>query len=540
MARIINTADLTETSHLDHNAKEWVYNGLDVCVTLEVRDALKPQLDNVSTATYEFSKSLQAPILEMTLRGVAIDEKRKREVLKLYSDQIDFLEKQLTHIVNEGVGFTDTPAPVFKAGKWTRWWRSRDKLMNLLYDVMGLPPVKKRSKSTGAYGRVIDRDALEKLRGYWIAEPIINHILLLRDIDKKRGFLETGVDPDGRMRCNFNIAGTNTGRLASSMSDFGTGTNLQNVDRELRSVFVADKGWKFANLDLEQGDARNVGAICWNLFVEKYGEEYAGSYLNACESGDLHTATCRMAWTNLDWTGDLRLDKAIAEQIAYRQDSYRQLSKKLGHATNYYVTPKTAASHTKLPQGMVEEFQIKYFNAYPVIGSFDHDPSLPNWHNYVRNELQTSHSLTTMFGRRRFFAGRAFEDETLREAIAYEPQSMTADEIDTGIIQIWRGNRVHLLVQVHDSILTQYREEEEDEVLPWLLETLKTRLILAKGREFVVPTEAKIGWNWGDVTYDKAGNVSGNPDGLIKWKGSDKRERTGEPWLKRSLLKSLL
>jgi len=309
------------------------------------------------------------------------------------------------------------------------------------------------------------------------------------------------------------------------MSDFGTGTNLQNVDRELRSVFASDQGWKFANLDLEQGDARNVGAICWELFVDKYGEDYAGSYLDACESGDLHTATCRMAWANLPWTGNLKQDKEIAEQIAYRQDSYRQLAKKLGHATNYYVTPRTAASHTKLPQPLVEEFQYKYFQAYPVIGSFDHDPTLPNWHNYVRSELHTSHSLTTMFGRRRFFSGRAFEDDTLREAIAYEPQSMTADEIDLGILALWRAHRIHLLVQVHDSILIQYREEEEAEVLPWALETLKTRLILKRGREFVVPTEAKIGWNWGDF------DAKTNPDGLVKWKGQDSRERTGEPWL---------
>lgn len=533
--RIINTGELTENASLDHNAREWVYNGLDCCVTLEIRDALLPQLDNVTRNTYEFSKALQAPVLEMTMRGVLIDQGRRREVLALYNSQITRIEAQLTRIVNEGVGFTNTGNVVSK-GKTARWWRSLDRLKNLLYDVMRLPPIRKRSKATGLYRPVVDRDALEKISGYWIAEPVVSHILALRDIDKKRGFLETGIDPDGRMRCNFNIAGTNTGRLASSMSDFGTGTNLQNVDRELRSVFVADQGWKFANLDLEQGDARNVGAICWNLFVERYGEAFAGAYLDACESGDLHTATCRMAWTNLEWTGDIKKDKAIAEEIAYRQDSYRQLAKKLGHATNYYVSPRTAAKHTKLPQAMVEEFQVNYFKAYPVIGSFDHDPKLPNWHNHVRNELLQYGTLTTMFGRRRQFAGRRTEEDTLREAIAYEPQSMTADEIDTGILQLWRFNRIRPLIQVHDSILIAYREEDEAEVLPWALSTLQTKIILEKGREFVVPTEAKIGWNWGDWDAEK------NPDGCAKWKGSDTRTRQGEPWLrtKHSVLENAL
>jgi DNA polymerase I-like protein with 3'-5' exonuclease and polymerase domains len=524
VARIINTADLLETSALDHNAREWVYNGLDCCVTLEVRDALLPIFDDTSRATYTFSRALQAPILDMTLTGILVDQQQRAKVLAQYRAEIHRLDAQLTRIAREGIGFTntDTKPP-------QRWWRSLDKLKNLLYDVMGLPPVRKRSKATGIFAPVVNREALEKLGDYFIAEPIINHLLALRDIDKKRGFLETGIDADGRMRSNFNIAGTNTGRLASSFSDYGTGTNLQNVDRELRSVFTADKGWKFANLDLEQGDARNVGAICWNLFVEEHGETFAGSYLDACESGDLHTYVCRMSRPDLPWTGDVKHDREIAEQIAYRQDSYRQLAKKLGHGTNYYGSPRTMAKHTKVATSVIEEFQYRYFKAFPVIGHWDRKDmearKLPNWHNHVRNELASTHSLTTLFGRRRQFFGRSFDDATIREAIAYCPQSMTADEIDTGILNLWRSNRVRLLIQVHDSILLQYREEEEDEIIPWALEALQTKLILKKGREFVVPTEAKVGWNWGDWDGER------NPEGLIKWKGSDSRKRESRPWL---------
>jgi hypothetical protein len=79
------------------------------------------------------------------------------------------------------------------------------------------------------------------------------------------------------------------------------------------------------------------------------------------------------------------------------------------------------------------------------------------------------------------------------------------------------------LIQVHDSVLFLYRAEEEDEIIPWLLETMKTRIVLERGREFVVPTEAKVGWNWGDFDETK------NPDGLIKWKGGDTRKRSEKP-----------
>lgn len=522
MARIINTAELLETSSLDHNAKEWVYNGLDCCVTMEIRDALLPQLRNDTGATYAFSRALQGPILEMTTRGILVDEVRRAEVLQSYNAKIDFLDRQLTRIVREGIG-----QEVSNTIK-TKWWRSPAQLKALFYDVMKIPPVRKRN-TNNIWAPTVDRDALEKLNDtYLIAGPITSHILALRDLDKKRGFLETGIDIDGRMRTNFNIAGTNTGRLASSMSDFGTGTNLQNVDRELRSVFVADPGWKFANLDLEQGDARNVGAICWNNFVHNMGEDYAGSYLNACESGDLHTYNSRLIWPEKAWTGDLKEDREIAEELFYRQDSFRQMSKKGGHGTNYYGTPPTMAKHLKVDKRLIDDFQRRYFGVYPVIGIYDpkkNDPqhTAPNWHNLVRHRIEDEHSITTMLGRRRRFFGRAFEDSTLREAIAYEPQSMTADEIDGGLLKVWREHRVIPLVQVHDSMLYMYREEEEDEIVPWLIETMRTRIILEKGREFTVPTEAKVGWNWGD--WDEVKNV----DGLKKWKGSDKRTRAQAP-----------
>lgn len=525
--RIINTAELLETTQLDYNTKEWVYNGLDCAVTLEIRNALRAQLDNTSTGTYEFSKALQAPILEMSTRGVLIDDARRQEVLKKFDERVVVLQSQLDEIVRDGVGFDITPSKKDGTGLW---WRSPARVKNLFYDVMGLPQVKKRSAATGLWAPTVDREALEKISEYFLAEPIAKHFIALRDIDKKRGWLRTEIDRDGRMRSNFNIAGTNTGRLASSMSDFGTGGNLQNVDRELRSVFVSDPGWKFANLDLEQGDSRNVGAICWNLFQPRFGDDYGGGYLDACESGDLHTFVCRMSRPDLPWTGNLKEDRAIAEQIAYRQDSYRQLAKKLGHGTNYYGTPRTMAKHTKVATHIIEEFQYNYFKAFPAIGNVDRqDRLVPTWHNYVRGELSERHMLTSMFGRRRHFFGRSFEDTTLREAIAYEPQSMTADEIDTGLLRLWRGNKVQLLIQVHDSILFQYREEEEDTILPWALDQLKVHLELVGGRDFYVPVDAKVGWNWGEVEYNKDGTPKDNPDGLIKWKGHDSRKRQETP-----------
>lgn len=517
MARIIQTSDLTPTTPLNEADAEWIYNGLDVCVTLEVLEKIRPQLDNVSSGTYAFSRSLQAPILDMAMRGLLVNRERRDQVLGQYIDEIDGMESNLTRIVREGVGY-----PVESNGK-TRWWRSPQQLKELLYNVMQLPPVKKKN-ANGVMAPTTNREALEKLALYFLAEPICSHILSLRDIEKKRQFLVTALDPDGRIRSSFNIAGTNTGRLASSMSDFGTGTNLQNVDRELRSVFMSDPGMKFCNIDLEQGDSRNLGALCWDKFYESHGEKFAGAYLDACESGDLHTTVSRMARPSLSWTDDPKKNREIADKKYYRNDSYRDLDKKLGHGSNYLGQPRTMAKHSRVPVHEVEIFQHNYFTAFPCI---------PAYHDYVRSELRDTASLTTLLGRRRYFFGRPQDDATIREAVAYGPQSMTADEINAGMLNVWRGNRVQLLVQVHDSILFQFPEEMEDEIIPWAIDMLRITIPLCGGREFYVPAEAKIGWNWGDYADEEdvrsGKSKRANPDGLMKWKGSDDRKRTEHP-----------
>lgn len=493
MAKIINTATLNFDAH-DSDEIYWLYNSLDCVVTADVLQSLLGQADDVALHTYEFSKALQAPVLEMNLRGLLVNKKRKMQVIADITTKIARLEEQLDSIIQDGIG-----APGAN-------WRSPKQLKELLYDIMQLPVQKKRN-ANGIFAPTTDEAALEKLANYFVAEPVCNHILLLRGLGKSLSFLRTSVDADGRMRTQFNIAGTVTGRFASSATDFDTGTNLQNVTESLRSVFVADPGMMFCNIDLEQGDSRNVGALCWNLFAAK-DEAFAGSYLNACESDDLHTFVSKIAFPHLAW--GTAPDRAIAEQLAHKHYDYRFMSKKIGHGSNYLAQPQTIAKHARIPLDIAKSFQARYFSGFPCI---------PAWHQSVFYNLENLGYLISPFGRRRFFFGRPKEGSTQREAVAHVPQSMTADEINQGILNLWRADKVQLLVQVHDSILFQFPENQRDEIVPWAVEAIKTMLVLEKGREFTVPTEASTGWNWGKQSDD-------NLDGLRKWKGSDERKRT--------------
>ena len=467
--------------------KLWGYNAYDCCVTAEVLDALLPQLDPHTSATYDFSRSLQAPVLEMRLRGILIDQARKAEVIEEYHEKLDFLERNLERIVCDGVGFYGFN------------WRSPKQLMELFYDRLGIPVIKRQGRPT------VNREALERMEAYTIAKPIVRHLEAMRDLGKKISMLKTEIDPDGRMRTSYNIGGTSTGRLSSSFSEFGTGTNLQNIEESLRSIFVADPGMKLAYLDAEQGESRVVGAIEWNLFRD-------GRYLNTCESGDLHTNVARLCWPNLPWTNNPSCDKGIAETPYYRHYSYRFMCKKIGHGSNYGGRPRTLSSQAKVDVSIIEDFQPKYFMAFPAH---------LKWHAAVEAQLKSAGYLISLTGRKRWFFGRRNDADTLREAIAYDPQGSLADIVNRGMLEVWRNRSCQLLMQIHDAVLIQYPEDQEDEIIPRSLEQLRYPVQLKHNRQLIIPYGVKTGWNWGEYSKN-------NPEGLKSYEQGDKRVRSAQ------------
>jgi len=500
--KIIETETISEKTIFNPDLSSWVYNGLDCCVTHEIRDKLRDELDespeNVRQ-TYADSMSKLAPLMEMSLRGFRIDQKSLNTALSEMEATLNLLQSNFYRLCQEGLETTCN-------------WRSHVQVKNLFYGILGIKPIKDRN-SNGVYAPSSNRKALEKLCNNYYAEPFARHILALRDLGKAIGFLKSEIDPDNRIRSSYNVAGTNTGRLSSSINEFGTGTNLQNVSSALRYPFIADERMIQVNVDLEQADARNLAALIY-VHAREAGkdEEFYVKYLNACESGDLHTFVCRMAWSQLNWPEDQSEWRTVADQTAYRDMSYRDLAKRLGHGTNYYGKPATMAKHTQTDKTIIEVFQHKYFSAFPGI---------PFYHDWVKDQLKYSGQITTLFGRRRFFFGRSNDDSTIREAIAYAPQSMTAHEIDMAYLQLWRSDLpVQLLNQVHDSINFQIPYDGHEEILPLALETMKVYHELPDGRLFTVPLEAKTGYNWGDRIDDpKTGVAKSNPNGLVKWKG---------------------
>lgn len=482
-----STLDLAKLSQFEIHQ---LYNGMDNCVTHECLTAELNLLSNnlnprpQAEYIYAFERALQAPYMDVMQRGFRVDMAAREEACEDLRGKINHYRFTLDR---------------FAEAIWDKGLnpRSNKMLREFFYDTMRFREITTSKK--GVRKVSLDRTALEKLHEtYLYARPFVTYILTIRDLSKQLEVLSTDVDSDARFRSSYNIAGTETGRPSSSENAFGTGGNAQNIAPALRHVFTSDPGYVLVVVDFEQSEARDLGFMIGCLFGD-------WTYLDACESGDLHTSNARLVWPELPWTGDLNEDKEIAKRAFYRDFSYRDMAKRGGHLSNYMGTAFTMGRHLKISQKVAEEFQDRYCR-----GGNAAFPYIPHYWRWAIEQIQTTYKIITPFGRERHFFGDTHDDATAREAIAFVPQSTTADRTNLGFWRTWKHMpEVQLLAQGYDSITFQILDDNRlGERIRGVAHLLRTPLEDPKsGRSFEVPVECKVGYNWGYASKT-------NPNGL--------------------------
>ena len=186
MADIIATHSLIS---MDHEHAQQIYNALDCCVTLEVWEELQ-RMHNQAPEIYNFERALQAPALEMMLRGFKIDQfQRSRGIAELEKQRT-----RLEQILNiYSIAICGKPVNA----------RSGPQLKDLFYKYMKLPEIWTSQKGIKAFR--MNRETLEKLEVYFHAMPIVACIFGIREIGKKLDVLTSEIDFDGRMRTSINV-----------------------------------------------------------------------------------------------------------------------------------------------------------------------------------------------------------------------------------------------------------------------------------------------------------------------------------------------
>lgn len=429
----------------------WNYNCEDCVRTFECAEVLDDLLKiNRLESQYHFLRELWPHVVRTMLRGVRIDE---REKARIASDLMAFIGEVKAEI------FTILGHEINLA--------SPKQLMTLFYGDLGLKPIK--SRKTGQ--PTTDDDALQKIKQ---REPIltglVDRIAMVRSASVLLStFALMPLDIDKRMRCYYNLAGTETYRLNSGENAFDSGGNLQNIPKgdedkaavkkreliaagrrqlivpNLRKMFVPDPGMTFFDVDLDRAD---LMVVIW----EADDDELRAAVRDGV---DLHTYNASALF-------------GIPEaHINYAQ---RQSAKMFAHGTNYGGSARTMAANCGLTVHQSEIMQRRWFAAHPGI---------KEWHRRTEAQLQATREVRNVFGFRRRYFDRI--ESVLPEALAWQPQSTVALVINTG----WKRLRdrlpeVEVLLQVHDSLAGQFPTVRARPIMRAMKPLLEVELPYAK------------------------------------------------------------
>jgi DNA polymerase-1 len=459
--------------------------------------------------------ALIQPLWSISKRGVAVDHEG---MLKLRTQ----LESELVSI-NAALTALNGGQPLNV--------KSGPQMATFIYDTLGCPKI--GSKTPGGAWKMDDTTlATIQLKAKDGAQR--QAIKMVRAARERRDllskFCDIDLDSDGRMRCHYDPAKTDTSRLSSrKFYPTGNGANLQNVPRDtrVRAVFVPDRGYVFGYADLKSAESLVVAHITGDPEMLRL---HSPEYMDGKRDGHKYVAS-------------FLLGKPI-DQIT-KDDRY--LGKRVRHAGNYGM------SWHKLMQLINADAQttgvsVDAAQAKSLINRYRQlHPYLQGWWNDVLQQLWQTHTVYTRHGRKRVFYDRP--DAILPEAIAYDPQGTVAQTLNMGLLRLdkaynspenWMFNwdNQHLgeeetfrmatrsemlqttgfqmLLQVHDAVGFQVPEANADKAMSLLPELMRVPLpIKRKGidpYQIDIPVEIQSGWNWGE--FDEKKNING----LKTWK----------------------
>ena len=192
-------------------ATYWRYNAKDVVITYEASLGIRELLSHFGKAkqSADLHRFGQAALRSM-LRGVRIDTTLRSHVAGQLVTAITEYQELINKIAGEPINT-----------------RSPQQMHKLFYGEFDLPVQLDRKTRRPTLGD----DALTALMKI---EPILKPFIELIAMHRKlasflKNYCMMPLSSDGRMRCSYNVAGTETYRFSSSQDAFGTGGNLQNL-----------------------------------------------------------------------------------------------------------------------------------------------------------------------------------------------------------------------------------------------------------------------------------------------------------------------
>ena len=258
----------------------------------------------------------------MEYEGVKVDKEKLNELGSQFKEIIKKLESEIYEISGEEFNIN-----------------SPKQLGVILFEKLGLPVIKKTKT-----GYSTNAEVLDKLKDQ---SPIIDKIIEYRQIVKLNSTYVEGllsiINPiDGRIHSSFNQTITTTGRISS------TEPNLQNIPvklemgRNIRKVFISDKGCKLVDADYSQVELRVLAHMSQDetmIDAFKHNE-------------DIHTKTASQVF-------NVSMDEVTSKQ--------RSDAKAVNFGIVYGKSDFGLSEDLNIPVKQAKEYIENYFNKYNKI-----------------------------------------------------------------------------------------------------------------------------------------------------------------------------
>jgi len=415
----------------------------------QLKPVLSAELEKQGmTALYQDIELPLCPVLyRMEKAGVAIDRAQLEQFGAMLAQRIDECEKLI-------YGYSEGAFNI----------NSTKQLGELLFEKLGLPPVKKTKT-----GYSTNAEVLEKLKG---KHPVIPAIMDYRVLTKLKSTYADGlmkvIGEDGRIRTTFQNLVTATGRLSS------TDPNLQNIPvrtdlgAEIRKMFVPKPGCVLVDADYSQIELRVLAHISDDAVMQK-------AFI---DGEDIHTVTASQVFG------------VAPEEVTALQ---RRHAKAVNFGIVYGISEYSLS----------EDIGVSFYEAKEYIENYLANYSgVRKYMKQVVADARESGFTQTLFGRKRYIPELSASNFMVRQggeriALNTPIQGTAADLIKMAMIRVDKALReefpeARLLLQVHDELIVECPEEIATEVAQLVSREMENVASL----KVPLTAEAKIGKSW--------------------------------------------
>ena len=423
------------------------YAAEDADVALQLTEIFQKRLDDENlTEFYEKVELPLVPVLvNMEYDGVYVDEKQ-------LIDKSDELGKKLDGLSAEILAEAGTEFNI----------NSTQQLANILFDIKGLPQIKKRSTA---------EDVLERLRD---EHPLPGLILEYRKLNKlKNTYLDSipqHIHPETkRIHSSFSQTIAATGRLSSSNPNFQNIPIRTDEGREIRKAFTAQKkGSVILSADYSQIELRVMAHLSSDKGLQ---DAFAhGEDIHARTASDIYAVP---------------MDDVLPEM--------RRVAKIVNFGIMYGAGPFRMSQELGIPRAEAQTIIDRYFERFAGIRDFI-DTTI--------TKAKTDQYVETMLGRRRPVWNINSDNHMHREAakrmaINMPIQGTAAEMIKLAMIQIHEQMKKDkmssmMVLQIHDELLFEVPKVELDDLKSMVIEQMENALKL----DVPVIVDHGVGESW--------------------------------------------